>query len=315
MRENWSPLLVGRRAASVTCLDFNLRDKYTFSSMTCPVCKQNIRRHLTPWIYKCDPCGFLNSTLQFNSNSESTIDEGYREVALNGLREKNFKTIADRLKTLRGNIPTTSLLDVGCAHGWFLKTVKDYQWKAAGIEPDLRMSGQALKNCKDVRTGFFPAVLNSDEKFDIIIFNDVFEHLPDIHQAMDSCKKHLNPGGLLAINLPDSKGIFYRLATGFAKLGLMRPLERMWQKDFPSPHVSYFSSENLKQLAAKYGFSAVHSQKLPSLTVRGHWSRLRYDKNSSFVFMAFVWTATLMAAPFLAILPADISLEIFRRES
>lgn len=86
-----------------------------------------------------------------------------------------------------------------------------------------------------VRPGYFPDALTPDESFDAIVFNDVIEHIPDIASALDACNARLSENGLLVLNLPNSRGFFYRLSKIFARLGWRNPFNRLWQKDLPSP--------------------------------------------------------------------------------
>ena len=165
----------------------------------------------------------------------------------------------------------------------------------------------------EVRTGLFPAVLREGERFDAITFNDVFEHLPDVSAALRSCMDALTPGGLLAINLPDARGPFYRAARLLARAGIRGPLERLWQNRFPSPHLAYFTAPLLRRLAARHGFHPIYGSALPSVAVRGLWPRLRYDRNASLLASAVVFTGTCALVPLLPLLPPDISLEVFRK--
>ncbi len=40
------------------------------------------------------------------------------------------------------------------------------------------------------RKGYFPDALDKKEKFDVIVFNDVIEHIPNIEGALASCFQH-----------------------------------------------------------------------------------------------------------------------------
>lgn len=117
--------------------------------------------------------------------------------------------------------------------------------------------------------GFFPDCLAGGgvdaRPYDLIVFNDVFEHLPDVNQAMAACRARLAPGGRLDINLPASSGALYRLSRRLFRIGRPGSFERLWQKDFPSPHLSYFNSVNLARLAPRHGLKPRQSFRLPSL--------------------------------------------------
>jgi len=282
--------------------------------LQCPVCDAPLGQGLLPWLLRCPACGFERSTLTEQLSdpcARAAIDEKARAAALGELRERNFRTIVgvlDRLRPERG-----TLLDVGCAHGWFLRAAAESGWTVLGIEPDPEMARLAAAGGREVRVGTFPGALKPGEQFDAISFNDVFEHLPDVDEALRACAKALRSGGLLAINLPDARGPFYRLAHLLARAGLRAPLERLWQKGFASPHLSYFTAPLLRRLVARHGFRPVHGAALPSASLTGLWSRLRYDRSSTLAGSALLWTATCALLPALRLLPSDISLEIFTR--
>jgi SAM-dependent methyltransferase len=260
----------------------------------------------------CGTCRFQCSTLSeqiADPEARHAIDEPARANALSTLRVRNFRTIVEklaRLRTMRGR-----LLDVGCAHGWFLRAAAADGWEPIGVEPDPRMAAYARQGGHDVRAGMFPTVLESGEQFEALTFNDVFEHLPDVNAALIACGLALGRGGILAINLPDARGPFYRSARLLALFGIRGPLERMWQKGFPSPHLSYFTAPLLRRLASKHGFRSVHSGRLPSVALRGLWSRLRYDRSATVLSSVLVFAATCALLPVVRLFPPDISFEVF----
>jgi SAM-dependent methyltransferase len=163
----------------------------------------------------------------------------------------------------------------------------------------------------EVRTGTFPDALLPGERFDAITFNDVFEHLRELHPVLRATALALVPGGLLLINLPDARGPFHRAARGLSRVGIRGPLERLWQKGFPSPHLSYFTPSLLRRLAERHGFRRVGGGRLPAAALRGLWARLRYDRRASLASSAAVYAATCASLPLLRLLPPDISFEIF----
>jgi len=270
---------------------------------------------LKNWIFACKSCGFLMSSLQPRieaSSFDTSIDEGSRFNALEQLRINNFRRILTQLSTI-APAHGKRLLDVGCAHGWFLDIATQLGFIVNGIEPDPGISILAAKSDRRVWQGFFPDDLPEDQRFDVIVFNDVFEHLPYPSQAIAACHHLLEKGGILVINIPNSNGVFYRLAELLSRLGISTPLERMWQKQFPSPHLSYFNPSQLKQLAEENGFIECHRSTLPSIELKGLWTRLRYDRSTSFLYSALVWLGVVAFFPLIRILPADISLQMFRK--
>ncbi|MBK9964435.1 MAG: methyltransferase domain-containing protein [Holophagales bacterium] len=185
---------------------------------------------------------------------------------------------------------------------------------ATGLEPDPLIADQARQDGLSVTTGFFPQDLPDAAVFDVISFHDVFEHLPSPREAAAACFHRLSPGGLLVLVLPSARGALFRPARFFSRLGLHGPLDRMWQRGFPSPHLSYFHPAALEAMLRPQGFREVYRGTLPSFTRRGLWQRLRYDRRSSRLVCAVQWLALSLLSSIQGLLPADISFQLFIRE-
>ena len=244
------------------------------------------------------------------NSSEIQLNEPRREYALSELRRKNFDLVLDALAEA-GLLSSSRILDVGCGHGWFSMAATARGHRAVGIEPDITVATIAEANGVDVRLGYFPDVLDAGEKFDAVVFNDVFEHLPEPARALEQARACLLPSGLVGINLPLASGVFFGVAETLDRVGIHAPYRRMWQVGFPSPHRSYFTGEQLAQLAARQGFDERVRRSLPSMRVKGLWQRLRYDTSQSSFLSTLMWPFLASLSSFLPFLPQDIGLQIF----
>lgn len=288
-----------------------MSDSDKFSPFLCAACGSSLTPARQEWVRQCRRCGFLASTLVAHVNaSDSAIDERSRERALQVLRRRNFERVLDALASAalreRGRI-----LDVGCAHGWFLEAARARGYDAIGLEPDDAVADVARRQGTPVRSGFFPQGLEPGECFDAIVFNDVFEHLPHPERAMRAVRDRLAPGGLVAINLPIASGVFYRTASVLDRIGMHGPFDRMWQRGFPSPHISYFTQATLAALAASCGMEERWRGFLPSLEASGLWPRLRYDRTAGFLKSALTWSILRASIPVLSSMSPDIGIQIF----
>ena len=280
---------------------------------SCPVCSGTLARGLAEWHRTCLGCGFEASTLEPRIDAdagEHDLDEQGRETALRTLRRRNFETILDRVLPL--SEAGRPILEVGSAHGWFLELCAERGVAAVGIEPDSPIAEATVRVGLPVRCGLFPDVLRAGETFGAIVFNDVFEHLPDVSGALAACVRHLDPDGLLVINLPCSSGVFYRTSKLLARWGLPASFERMWQKGFPSPHLSYFSADGLREVCRQNRFDEIVRMRLPSLVLEGLWERIRFGGSGAIVVDGLKWGVLAAGRPVLDQLPADISLQVFR---
>lgn len=280
-------------------------------SSRCQICGSALAPGLTTWHLVCSDCSFESSTLIPAINQDDgTLSKTNLCDSLAPLRRSNFSRLCARLETLRP-LRGQRLLEVGCAYGWFLDEARTCGADCHGIEADAELYQRGHEAGHHVMQGFFPACLDDDECFDLIVFNDVFEHLPDVDTAMAACRAHLNPGGLLVINLPASSGTLYRLSRLLCRMGRPASFERLWQKGFPSPHLSYFNRRNLTRLAERHGFNARLCFPLASVAWRGLWQRIGADQRVGVLRQATTFAALSMLAPVLAILPPDIEVHIY----
>ena len=278
----------------------------------CIVCSSPLKRGLFEWHSYCPKCGYECTDFQPSINvvdAHAKVDEAGREEGLKRLRQANFSYILTQLDQFK--LTGSNLLDVGCAHGWFLElAVKKYF--ALGIEPDDAVFEETKKKGFEIRNGFFPQVLSPEEFFDVIIFNDVLEHIPDPASVFRSCRSHLTDKGLLVLNLPSSDGFFYKASRFLVALGRPDSFLRLWQKDLPSPHLHYFNSENLPKLANNSGFELVHSEELPSLSSDGLFQRIMHTGDTPLWKGVLIFTLLRLALPFIKIFKSDIILQIYR---
>lgn len=284
--------------------------------MVCIVCGTGQAAGLAQWHATCPSCGYESAALQVAINRRPEaggVDEEEREIGLKALRQENFREI---VSLVRQHMPADArrLLDVGSAHGWFLETARAH-FDVLGIEPDEVVGKRAAGRGLPVRHGYFPDALADGEQFDAIVFNDVIEHIPDIHAALRACHERLTPGGLLILNLPNSRGFFYRLSKLIARVGWRGPFDRLWQKDLPSPHVHYFGPDNLSRLVQAHGFESVLHTELPALRAKGLLERLRCAGNVPTLSLYAQYVAILCAIPVLRAFPSDIIVCMFRKKA
>jgi 2-polyprenyl-3-methyl-5-hydroxy-6-metoxy-1,4-benzoquinol methylase len=283
------------------------------TNMACIVCGAATSAGLAAWHAACPSCDYQSGALAAAINDEQAhgvVNEADRELGLKALRQQNFEVIAG-YASRHARPGAKTLLDVGSAHGWFLEAARG-RFDVLGIEPDAAVGARAAARGLPVRRGFFPDVLEAGETFDVIVFNDVIEHIPDIRGALAACRERLNPDGILILNLPNCRGFFYRLAKLLARLGWHAPFDRLWQKGLPSPHVHYFNRSNLTALVEQQGFERVADAELPSLRAGGLLQRIRAGNVGAAALYA-QYLAVLCAIPALRLFPSDIIVCVYRK--
>jgi SAM-dependent methyltransferase len=282
----------------------------------CPACRgQRIEiRH--GWLFECMGCGLLSSSLKPEiptSSGLSQINENVRGRGLAAIRRQNNIVILDHIERALGTNKRT-ILDVGCGLGQFMRDATERGFNVIGIEPDANVApAAAALSGREVRAGFFPDVVAPDERFDVIVFNDVFEHIPDAAGAIKACRTFLALGGLLVINCPDRRGIFYRCGNLLDRLGISGPFHRLWQKGLPSPHVWYFTPSDLIRIGQSVGLEKRSTVSLMPITYDGLADRIFYIEGQSKFLGVMTYIGTLLAFPLLRLLPHDVGVVFLGR--
>ncbi|THD81990.1 MAG: class I SAM-dependent methyltransferase [Phenylobacterium sp.] len=281
----------------------------------CQVCGGEIGPYRHPWLSRCTRCGVLSADLPVvipASVTETDLDEAARSDGLESVRRHNNERILATLRTLD---PPGRLLDVGSGPGFLLSQARDGGFSVEGIEADANTIGAARARGVPVKHGYFPEVLDQGAVFDVIVFNDVLEHIPDLRGALDASFRHLRPGGVLCLNCPDKRGFFFRVAAILDRLGVAGPYDRLWQRGLPSPHVWYFSPALLERAARRSGFESLTTTRLATIEVKGLWSRIRSVRNTSLIASAASFAFAVAVYPLLFLFPSDARACFFRRGS
>ena len=256
------------------------------------------------WARRCDACAFMMSTLPAGS--------GRGVEGLEAVRALNYETILYKIEQLLA-APHPRLLEVGCGKGWFIERAAARGMHVEGIEPALDPGIDVNVQTLNIRSGYFPQALSEHASYDAIVFNDVFEHLPDPVSAIIEVERRLDPGGLAVLNLPSSDGVIFRFAHRLYRLGVAGPYHRLWQKGLDSPHITYFNPGNLRCFVERHTrLRHVHAGRMVVLTRSGLWDRICsvYSRRTGLVIFVISWLASFVLGWF----PSDTVLVVFRKD-
>lgn len=107
-----------------------------------------------------------------------------------------------------------AILDVGCSNGAFGRNIKSHfaaeVWgvdiNPAAIQEAAKVLDKAF--CFDLATNLDQF---EDEKFDVIYFNDVLEHMPDPYTLLSRVKNKLKKDGVIVASIPNIR--FFRVLS------------------------------------------------------------------------------------------------------
>lgn len=241
--------------------------------MTCIVCNTEMRAHGDEYA-ECGACGYWGSLLPVDAANTSAPDSEYELVSYEHTRRGNYGRILDLLARRHGK--GARLLELGCADGLFLTLARERGYQVLGIEPNAKMEA-GNRDRHQIRRGYFPDAVDVDERFDIIALNCVFEHIPDVHAIVGAFTRHLERGGSVMLNIPVASGAMFKIARAAYAAGVRYPFDRLWQKGFVSPHVHFFTAENLAKLLRAHGYELVSQTPLAFFSLGGINARLSLD--------------------------------------
>jgi len=167
---------------------------------------------------------------------------------------RTHKAVLRLLRTARG---AGSLLDVGCGSGAkaveYAALLGIPSERVSGIEPQGNYADQADKKFRtyrvDIETGPFPV---PDESFDLVVCNQVLEHLKNIFRPLGEMDRVVKTGGFLLIGVPNMAGFYNRMLLLLGRQPLSSAID--------GPHVRGFAHVSFSEfLARNHNFELVAS--------------------------------------------------------
>jgi SAM-dependent methyltransferase len=146
------------------------------------------------------------------------------------------------------NDKTANILDVGCSNGGLLLEMKKLGFKnLLGVDPSLECVENTINigiNARQGKIRDIEKILNND-KFDLIIFSHVYEHLLNPKENTVSLEKFLNKNGKVYIECPDADSYIKKIHSPF--------------QEFNTEHINHFSVSSLKNLFLNNGYDELQT--------------------------------------------------------
>lgn len=197
-------------------------------------------------------CRCSGCSLVFSSPMAAADSSWYASSWLYGLREASAELIgrerpvpwnfAQALSRLPA-VPGVTLLDVGCAEGYFLYLAREAGYVVTGLDFNPH-SLQIAKEVFGISSVYQYSVEDlarrfPDTSYDVVTMFEVLEHTADPFEILCSLNKVLKQGGQLCLSVP-----------GFRRWpALFHPVV-----DAPPHHLTLWTEEALKKLLERAGF-------------------------------------------------------------
>jgi SAM-dependent methyltransferase len=187
----------------------------------------------------------------FTSGDPSTL--GYDDYSIH---EEGLKHVfSDNLSIIERYLrPPASIIDIGCAFGYFIQVAASRGWIADGIEVSKFASQRACENTESkIFTGKLSEANLPDTSYDSATMWDMLEHSSDPVAELRETNRILKPDAYLFMTVPNA-GSFPARLMGTHWYGFKSAAE----------HNYFFTEATLDRLLSKTGFRLLESR-------RGTW--------------------------------------------
>lgn len=247
-------------------------------------------------VVKCQGCNLVFAVPKDSIVQSRDYDESYYRhgIYADYLEErisirKNAGRILRELETL---VQGRTLLDVGCAAGFFLEAARARGWAVRGLDVSSYASEYARRELNlDVESGSIESTTESASKFDVVTLWDTIEHLSRPDLALINIRRRLTSEGMLALSTGDY-GSFLRRLTG-----------KRWRLFTDPTHNFFFDESTLRRLLNQTGYELFRIRR------RGKWvslSMILHQSPLPFKKRAQVWSSAIHLNPSLYINLYDV---------
>jgi SAM-dependent methyltransferase len=158
-----------------------------------------------------------------------------------------------RLQLIRRYVPLQGkwILDVGCGIGTYVKRFRDFSPHVYGIDVSAkRLADSTMPNLVAAAGEALPF---GETTFDVLVFNEVIEHVKDDRQTIEDALRVLRPGGHIVIYAPnrlypfETHGVFIRGRYKFGNIPLVNYLPN-GLRDKLVPHARAYTAGDILRL-------------------------------------------------------------------
>ena len=175
--------------------------------------------------------------------------EDYRYISSIGL-SNHFKNVADILDE-KYDVEGLNILEIGCNDGVLLEPLNSLGANVEGVDP----AKNIVKLAKDKGLKVYEEYFNDEtfggekfkDKYDLVLSNNTFAHIPDIQSVVRGVKHVLNPEGYFIFEVH----YLQSLIDG-----------KQWDNIYHE-HIFYHSITGLNNLFNKYDMTLINFEEIP----------------------------------------------------
>src|SRR5579884_3344024 len=155
------------------------------------------------------------------------------------------------------------ILDIGCGIGTYVRKFRSFSENVVGIDVDEERVAEGAKSLPHMLVGEAEVLPFKDETFDVILLNEVIEHVRDDAQTVADALRVLRPGGRLIIFAPnrlylfETHGIYLGRHYVFRLIPFINWLPDVVRRRF-CPHVRAYTTRDVRRLFAGQPAKIIH---------------------------------------------------------
>jgi SAM-dependent methyltransferase len=160
-----------------------------------------------------------------------------------------------RLNLIRAFVPLerARILDVGCGIGTYVQRLREYTSEVYGVDISLARLREGCRSVPNLLASVGEHLPFCAEWFDLVLLNEVIEHVRDDRQTLEECLRVLRPGGHVVIYAPnrlypfETHGIYLGHHYHFGNVPLVNYLPDA-ARDRLVPHARAYRASELERL-------------------------------------------------------------------
>jgi SAM-dependent methyltransferase len=148
---------------------------------------------------------------------------------------------------------TRWVLDVGCGIGTYVRKFRQYSTHAFGIDVDIDRVSEGARSIPNLQVAQAEHLPFADGSFDVVVLNEVIEHVTDDARTIAESVRLLRPGGRVVIYAPnrlypfETHGIYLGKRYVFRLIPFVNWLPDSLRRKF-APHVRAYTTSGIRRL-------------------------------------------------------------------
>lgn len=293
--------------------------------LDCPVCSETSAdvlrrvyddRYGEPRLFnlvRCKRCGHVMTSPRLAESDLGALYSTYyprKHVSVEGLKHEASRSVMPAARWRRWWTGTDNqgqyavrpgelMLDIGCGSGLSLLEAKAMGADVRGIEADPNVRRIADELGLRIHIGSLLEEPFESEQFDLVVLNQVIEHVPHPALTLDCLRSRLRRGGRIVLVFPNVESLWCRL------------FGESWINWHVPYHLHHFSRSGFRRMAERLGYEVrsvrtVTPNLWSILQIRASRNRVEPGKPSS------IWAVTESAEQSELVVPPIMKVVVCR---